>query len=381
VRLFNALARGPLPGVARALDLLARSRRLNRRMHNKMLAVDGIAGIVGGRNVGDAYFDADPRVNFADMDLLAVGPVIGDLGSSFDAYWNSEFASPVAGWRRLRAGEPELVGLREELREHEIAARDSPYAERARQSHLYERVRSGDLDLTWATLRVIADPPEKIDVKGDVTEEDLLSRQLVRLFENADSELLVVSPYFIPRERGVEFLARAEERGVRTRVLTSSLEATDVGLVHSAYARYRRPLLEGGVELFEMKRSGAAVQEAQARGAFGSSSASLHAKTYVFDRRELFIGSANLDPRSLDLNTEIGFVVESRELAGRQAARFDEIADAEMTWRLSLEASGELVWSGTDGGQPERYTRDPGAGFWTRAKLWLAGLLPLEDQL
>jgi putative cardiolipin synthase len=367
--------------VARTFDLISRPRRLNHRMHNKMLTVDGLAAVVGGRNVGDEYFDAAPGVNFADMDLLAFGPVLEELGQSFDLYWNSEFSSPVAGWKSLRAEPAALADLKAELAAHREEQRDSPYAERLRGSSVYQEAKAGTLELIWAPTHVVADRPEKITARGGDLEVNLLRSQLKPYFEESSSELIIVSPYFIPRDGGVAFLARSTEKGMRVRVLTNSLAATDVSAVHSAYKRFRVPMLEAGVELYEMKHSGEFLRRAQRRGRFGSSSASLHAKTFVFDRQVVFIGTLNLDPRSIDLNTEVGLVVQSPELAEDQATGFARATSPEISWHLSLDEDGDLVWEGSNGGVSQVLHTEPDTSWWKRFSVSVLGILPLEGQL
>ncbi len=373
VRLFNPLRRGAL---LRPLDLMSRPFRLNHRMHNKMLAVDGVGAVVGGRNIGDEYFDAAEGVNFADLDLLAFGPVLPQLGESFDLYWNGRYAVPASTFGSLRADRDALDALRAELAEHVEEHRDSPYAERLRSSTLVLDVADGKLEVTWAPTRAVADLPEKIEARGADLERTLLSKRLGPLFDDARSELLIVSPYFIPGDSGTDYLRAARERGVRVRILTNSLAATDVPAVHAGYKGYRKSLLEAGVELYELKRGGQAFREAKRSGLLGSSSASLHAKTFGFDRRTVFVGSLNLDPRSVDLNTELGLVVESAELAERQAIGFEKLTGPEFAWRLSLD-EGRLVWEAGD----ERRTHEPDTSWWARFSVGLLALLPIEGQL
>ena len=182
VRLFNPFARGPFPKLARTLDLLRHPHRLNRRMHNKMLTADGAAGIVGGRNVGDEYFGAKEGVNFADLDLLAFGPVNEELGQSFDLYWNSPYAFPVTAWKRLTGTAEDLERLRSRLAEHERTQAGSPYAERLRGSGFVQEALAGELELLWSPTHVVADLPRKIEARGDELRETLLTEQLEPLW-------------------------------------------------------------------------------------------------------------------------------------------------------------------------------------------------------
>lgn len=384
VRLFNPFARGWSPGLARTLDMLRRPRRLNHRMHNKMLAADGAAAIVGGRNLGDEYFDAHPGVNFADLDLLAVGPVLGDLGNCFDSYWNSLFAVPVAAWRSMRATEDQLQSLRSRFAMHETAQQSSPYATRLKASKIVEEVLGGELSLLWGEVRAVADAPEKITAQGEELESAMLTSQLREVVADARSELTLVSPYFVPGKAGVEFFRDLRKRGVRVRILTNAFAATDVSVVHAGYSSYRRDLLREGVELFELRRTSAPIQAAHDRGAIGSSGASLHAKTFCVDGKSVFVGSLNIDPRSIDLNTEMGLVVESEELARHVMADFERGTRPDVSWRVLLDGEGadtRMVWEGERDGVAVRLTSEPDFGFWSRLWIGFLGILPIESQL
>lgn len=384
VRLFNAMARGPSNGLARVLDLLSRPRQLNHRMHNKMLTADGLMAVVGGRNVGDEYFDANPNVNFADLDLLVGGPVVDELGGCFDRYWNSPFVTPLDRWPRMK-GTAELLGeVREDLAVHDFEQRNSRYADRVRGSDFVRGVQTGNLPIVWAPAHAYSDYPEKIRAKKDEIAATLLTTQLGPVVQGAKTELLVISPYFIPGDRGVEFFGNAVERGARVRILTNSMAATDVAAVHSGYSSYRKDLLRAGVELYELKPSSEMLMAAEKAGLFGSSSASLHAKSFIVDGEHVFVGSLNLDPRSVDLNTELGIVVDSEELAADQSAQFEGMVSPELSWQLHLEGEGRrssIVWEGREGGEPERYEHDPRTSAWGRFKLVLFRILPIEGQL
>ena len=384
VRLFNPFARGPWPGLPRGLDLVGRMRRLNRRMHNKLLAADGAAGIVGGRNVGDEYFDARGDVNFADLDLLAFGPVVRELGESFDLYWNSPYAVPLSAWSSLCKGPAELAELCAELDAHLAQQEHSPYAERLRASDLVQAAAAGELRLLWAPTHAVADLPRKIEARGDEVAETLLTTRMGPLLPEARSELQVVSPYFVPRADGVARLLELAARGVRVRVLTNSLAATDVAAVHAGYAPSRRALLAGGVELHELRPSGGRLVEQHRRGLFGSSQASLHAKTFTIDRHTVFVGSLNLSPRSVVLNTELGLVVESAELAADLTRSFEAVTEPAVSYRLALEpyqGGTRLVWHGEEAGRPLELHVDPGTSWWQRLRVCLLGVLPIRGQL
>jgi putative cardiolipin synthase len=227
----------------------------------------------------------------------------------------------------------------------------------------------------WAEGRVIADPPEKLAQPAGAQNDGFLGAQLSPVAGAARSDLLVVSPYFVPGKEGVEFLARREHDGVSVQVLTNSLAATDVWLVHAGYRKYRRPLLREGVRLFELRPEAAGAKRARASKAFpGSSRASLHGKTFVFDRTSVFIGSLNIDPRSLEQNTEVGVLVDSPELAAEVAALFDRWTSPERAYAVTPDANGGLRWTGG-------FTDEPGAGFWRRLGVKFFSHLPIDSLL
>ncbi|MHC5210275.1 MAG: phospholipase D family protein [Planctomycetota bacterium] len=380
IRLFNPSARGPWPGLARTLDLLWRPRLLNHRMHNKLLVGDGAAAIVGGRNVGDEYFDASEGVNFADLDLLAFGPVTAELGECFDMYWNSRFAVPLTAWDSFAREPADLLALTAELREHRADHANSRFGERLLATGFVREALAGELALVWAPTHAVVDLPEKIVARGEAIRETLLIKRAAEHWPPAESELIIVSPYFVPRERGVEHLAGLVERGVRVRVLTNALAATDVHAVHAGYAAHRRDLLAAGVELHELRPTGDVVMEGFRKGFLGSASASLHAKTFIADGRRVFVGSLNLDPRSAILNTELGLVAESAELAGELKERFEIATHPGTSWRVCLEKD-ELRWEGERGGEIVRLDAEPEAGWLTRCAVTILGWLPIEGQL
>jgi cardiolipin synthase C len=379
VRVFNPSA--GRSGVAWLFGAAADFERINHRMHNKMFVADNEAGVVGGRNIGDEYFGAREGVNFADMDLLAAGPVVQDLSRSFDEFWNSEWAYPIEALHTAKPDPAALEKGRELLAAHRSAARDSDYAKRLRDSDLLKRLYEHDLPLVWAPARIVYDRPEKAGTEGKPADDLKLGQQLKSVVAEPRSEFLISSPYFIPGERGVASFKQLREKGVSIRIVTNSFAGNDVALVHSGYAKYRKDLLKLGVELFELKPSLAAAPEKDQQR-FGSSGASLHAKAFIVDRERVFVGSLNLDPRSLDLNTELGFVVESSELAEVLAQQFDELIRPAYTYRLELGPSdGDLLWVSEEDGREVRFTRDPDVGFWRRFSTWFLSFFAPESLL
>ena len=387
VRLFNPLAtRG-----ARTLGLLAEFERTNRRMHNKSFTVDNQTSIVGGRNVGDEYFAAREDVEMRDFDVVAVGPVVPQVSAAFDLYWNSAVVFPIEALARDTPDAQAAAQARAALRTFVASQKDGAYAQALLKSPLAARLRGNALDYFWGGARMVFDDPQKIAAAPSEQETHLQSK-LRSEVAPPESELLVLSPYFVPGDAGVESLRRLRQRGVKVQIITNSLASTDVVSVHSGYQRYRKPLLEAGVELYELKPSAAQKQDAAAKrgdtahGVSGSSRAALHAKTFVADRATLFVGSMNLDPRSLFLNTEIGVILEMPAMARAFVQRLD--ADLRgSAYRLALapgDAAGSALrveWIALEGGREVRYTTDPGASLWRRLGAGLLSLLPIESQL
>jgi len=357
--------------------------RVNRRMHNKSFIADNQRAILGGRNIGDEYFEAQSEVAFGDLDVVTVGRGVSDVSEAFDSYWNAPASIPISALLGRSGETADLDALRRTLAAFVESQSDSPYVTRAR-SQLAERLAAGTDGFFWGKAHLLYDDPAKISRAPEDTEGHLLP-QFANLGSQVQSELLIVSPYFVPGDSGVAWLGGLVKRGVRVTVLTNSLAATDVGAVHAGYQHYRGALLEAGVRLYEVK-PGAIEYEREKRGKGGisGSRASLHAKTFVFDRRAVFIGSLNLDPRSVQLNTEIGLVCESAPLAEELEATLEQRIDS-IAWRLeqTVDASGEtrIAWIETGAGGIRQRTEEPEVSAWRRFSVWFLGLLPIESQL
>ncbi|MGB0331104.1 MAG: phospholipase D-like domain-containing protein [Planctomycetota bacterium] len=349
-------------------------------MHNKMLTADGLAGIVGGRNVGDEYFDAAEDVNFGDLDVLAFGPVVFELGESFDEYWNSEFTEQLSGWSPFDRDEADLASLRASLLELAAANQETPYALRLQGADFIKEAADDELPLIWAPAHAHSDRPRKIVASKDELAELLLIERLRKNIPPAEEELLIVSPYFIPGNAGTRSLVSDAGRGVKIRILTNSLASTDVAAVHAGYRKYREDLVEGGVELFEIQPSSDFTDALYDEGMFGSKNASLHAKTLISDRRYIFVGSMNLDPRSVQLNTELGFVIDSPELAELLIEGIEDVMALDSSWTVTADRDG-LLWRGIERGEAVEYRKEPRTSWWQRFKCGLVGWLPMEAQL
>jgi putative cardiolipin synthase len=371
VRLFNPyVIRKP-----RLLGLLTDLRRLNRRMHNKSFTADNQITIIGGRNVGDEYFEASGELSFADLDVIGIGPVVSDVSRDFDEYWNSPSSYPAQQLLTPvdAAAISELSFHRERV---ERGVRGRAYKEAVRASSFVGEVLMGTLPLEWAPTRMISDPPSK--VLGRADRKELLFQKFGEIFGSPAQSVDLVSPYFVPGATGVELLARWAGNGVDVRVLTNSLEATDVPVVHTGYAKRRKALLKEGVTLYEWRPTATRPQSGS-RGSFGSSDASLHAKTFAVDRSRVFIGSFNFDPRSAELNTEMGFVIDSPALAGRIDEAFEKAVPMN-SYMPQLTDDG-LVWVEHRGKEIVRHQIEPGAGFWKRTGISLLSMLPIDPLL
>ncbi|NOD85714.1 phospholipase D family protein [Ruegeria sp. HKCCD6119] len=371
IRLFNPFWRDQGLVVAGLTDF----KRINRRMHNKSMTADNVFTIVGGRNIGAEYFLAREEMNYADLDVLAVGPVVNEVSQSFDAYWNSEFAVPA----RVVVGEPEdftLSEARNRLSELVEEAKQTRYGAALRKS-ARENFADGALSLDWVPAKLYVDPPSK--AAGLENSGPILASQLLPYFESAESEVNIVSAYFVPRNNGVRWLNELENRGVDVKVVTNSLASNDVAPVYAHYAKKRRALLRSGVELYELRPDAYQVQR---RGInWAQSRSGLHSKAFAVDDRYLFIGSFNWDPRSVNINTEMGILIDSPALTIQTLGALDEALSA-YTYRVTLEEAGQLKWSTRNAnGKVLEYSSEPTGSAWDHIVAGFLGILPIGSQL
>jgi putative cardiolipin synthase len=380
VRIFNPFSRN----VGRTFQFLTRLGSVTRRMHNKTFTVDNQVSILGGRNIGNEYFDADPDLAFADLDVMAVGPVVGEVSSVFDQYWNSELAYPASVLIKGGLPTPEKVeALRGALNAYVADQIDSEYLKALRHSDLANKLRKDQIEFKWGDAEVVFDQPEKLLHDFNETQYHL-SPMLRPYWEGVEKELIIFSPYFVPGKPGTASLTQLAQHGVRVRILTNSLASNDVGLVHAGYKKYRKKLLRGGVELYELDKKLTRKQRKEKKGEAGSSKASLHAKSFVFDRRQVFIGSLNLDPRAVMHNTEIGVVLKVPDIAEEMAKWFDANIE-QLAFRLELKkdenGTEQLLWHGWEKGKPMVFTHDPYTSFWRRLGIGFMSIWPIESQL
>ncbi len=345
--------------------------RLNRRMHNKSFTVDGRESVLGGRNVGDEYFGTGKTPLFVDLDVLVVGKIVPAISEDFDRYWNSPSAYPA---EQIVADANESDPIAAGLNRFQNTEQMTEYREVLNRSDLVANLAAGTLDIEWTTALLVSDDPRK--GQGAIPNKDLLGGRLLKAVGKIESRLDGVSAYFVPGADGTKAFTDLEESGVQVRILTNSLEATDVLPVHAGYSKRRTSLLKGGVELFELRRQSAASVAKSKLNPFGSSGASLHAKTFAVDGQRIFVGSFNFDPRSARLNTELGLLIDSEFLAGALHQAFDD-GFGGSAWQVE-KRNGGLVWIEPDDPATPPLTAEPGANIWRRAAIKIIGWLPVE---
>lgn len=366
VRLANPFAQRSFRILAYATDFA----RLNRRMHNKSFTVDDQAAVVDGRNIGDEYFAIAEESNFIDLDVLAVGKVVHDVSSKFDLYWNSDIAYPVSL----------LLTDVEPLDGEEFTAQiaNDPivpeYKKKLITMTLVDRMLNKQFEWEWDDVVVLSDSPTKLLPDVQNTEPVLLD-QLIKLFGVTKHALDLVSPYFVPGEKGTDAFTDLAQQGITVRILTNSLAATDVSAVHAGYAKRRKDLLESGVQLYELKPT--IDQKIKNKyNIFNTSDSSLHAKTFGMDGDRVFVGSFNFDPRSANLNSEMGFVITSQTLAAKLAYALDNILNA--SYEVTLNDANKLEWRDDQG---IVYTTEPETSVLNRIVVKILLVLPIEGLL
>jgi cardiolipin synthase C len=377
VRLFNPF---PLRHL-RALNWLFAFRRLNARMHAKSLTADRHATIVGGRNIGDEYFGAQSKGQFEDLDVLAIGPIAIEVEQVFERHWQSPHTRTIAS----------IVGRISGRSKRKAATRGAglvrtPAAKRYMQEietqPFLADLDAGQQEFLWAPARAVATMPAPGD---DSAIKSGLDQLMPPGLAKPEHDMILICGYFVPTRQGCQDLADLRRKGVRLRVLTNSFAATDVGVVHAGYAPYRLTLLGTGVELFEMpapndkpKAVRKFVRSGSARSRRHSGS-SLHAKAYIVDRTQLYIGSANFDPRSAHINTELGLLIQCPEIAELLVHAFDEAAQT--SYCLSLSTEGQLRWTDQRDDEPKPECKEPGTTIISRAVIHLLSKVSIEDQL
>ena len=372
IRLYNPL----VPRSASFTNFLTDFGRVNRRMHNKSFTADNQVTIVGGRNVGNEYFAAGEGVAFTDLDVIATGTVVGEVSGAFDLYWNSPSAYPAASLLGTPTAEAARAALDAKFAAVNADPESAAYIDVLRRTRLVQQLVAGKLPLEWAIARLVRDDPAKTLDTTSRTDVLLLS-DLMPAIGKPTMSFDLVSPYLVPGDSGTAWLVQAARQGVRVRILTNSLAATDVGPVHAGYVRRRCDLLQAGVHLYELEPT-APASDARRRGIGSSSSVQLHAKTFAVDDERIFVGSFNFDQRSARLNTEMGLVIQSATLA-RQLSKAFEKEVPRVAYEVRLTPEGQCAeWIQRTEKGDVRYGTDPGTSAARRAWIRFLSVLPIE---
>jgi cardiolipin synthase C len=388
IRVFNPFKyRGHLKA-ARAIEFLLHKRRLDHRMHNKLMVADNELALIGGRNIGDQYFQIDPDSQFGDDDVTVYGPMVQRLSTVFDEFWNSPQAIPIAALDRRHTSASTLAKFRTTL--------DAPADQSVFQQDLRTRIAtneplaaivSGRDHMVWATAQLTYDSPDKADVVDGSSPGRLIYSAIERRAKEVHEELLMITPYFVPSPAELALLKFERERNVRVELLTNSLESAPGLAAHSGYTHYRPILLDEGVGIHEIRASPDGVAgTGQPKRISQYGNYGLHAKLYIFDRQSLFVGSMNFDQRSKRLNTEIGLLIDSVDIAVGAANRFHSLTQLSNSYSVSfLDGDAgkrrHLVWKTEHDHIVTSYTTEPARSTWQRVRMTLLSWLPLDREL
>jgi putative cardiolipin synthase len=362
--------------------------KFTRRMHNKALIVDNQISVMGGRNLGDEYFDASKTINFRDIDVFVSGPITQQISRSFDSFWNGDEAFPVSTLNLPSIDAATITSMHDEMKAHWDSTMHSSIGQKLSTLPLPREAKHGDVPLIWAKAEFIADNPAKIEQPVEEATSAPQTR-IDQLAQNARSEFIIFTPYFVPLDSGVDWLRSLVARGVAVRIITNSLASTDMVPAQAGYGHYREALVKAGVELHEIK---ATQPQHSIKSMFKPSSQNgLHAKIYMIDRRDLAIGSFNFDPRSIQLNTEQVLVIHSPELCATVGNIFNDIAAPSSSYRVIMadqvpeeERSvihGALAWVAEEDGKVVYYDFNPHAGFWRNAVDSFFSILPIDNEM
>lgn len=371
VRLFNPLSRKSYKYWSYLVDF----KRANRRMHNKSFTVDNAITIVGGRNIGEEYFELKQDVKFDDYEVLALGPAVEEVSAAFDQFWNSELAVPMEAFE-LKVDPIELNTWRSDM-QAEIDRRHEGIYGQALNSPVLNNLRDGKLKPIPAQATLVTDSPEKLQNAVGDAQHATLAMETSRRFLAAKREIIIITPYFIPQDAGSRLIEEILARGVKVTVVTNSLASTNHVPVYSGYTRYRKRLLQAGAEFYEIR----AAREGK-ENAWGHRPelATLHSKVTLIDEETIFVGSLNFDPRSILINSEMGLFIDSP--AGvRQFTKTVANELPRISYKVDLDEHQDLRWTYQFGDQREVLTRSPQTSWGRRFMAGFYRLLPLENQL
>jgi len=376
IRIFNPFHRGSAGKFKSAVSGFG---RINRRMHNKSFTVDNQITLIGGRNIADEYFGAHEDAKFGDLDVAAVGPIVREVSDMFDTYWNHETALPVGAFvKELEDPDAALTELQASLAEAPHEAERSKYADAVR-SRILGFVESDKDVFEWAPYQLVVDSPDKgIKARARTGEIELIMTPLIESIRSAEKEVVLISPYFVPLKEGINGLSKLQARGVNVTVITNSLAANNQFMVHGGYAPSRKPLLTAGVKIYEV-RPDAEVSGTEFVNASGAK-ATLHTKSFIVDRSHVFIGSFNFDPRSANLNTELGVIIHDPDLAELYSEKIDNDLRSQ-TYEVFLNEKGKVRWRSFEDGEEVIYDKEPSTTWGQRFSAGFVRMLPIRSQL
>lgn len=380
VRVFNPFRYRGHSRLLRAIEFAVEFRRLDYRMHNKLLVADNTVALIGGRNIGNQYFQIDPQSQLADDDVFVAGPVVHTLSATFDEYWNSNFAVPAGALQHHANARPDRH------RHAHLQLGGVDYSARIASGEPFASLLDGKIALVWASARVLCDSPDK--ARTDAGEPGrIMVRDFLAATRQVQTEFLMINPYIVPTHAESTMLTDLRRRNVKVGIVTNSLQSTRDLLAYAGYTRSRPKLLRQGVDLYEVRaRLGTSRGSGQTPRVSRFGTYGVHAKLMVFDRRRLFIGSMNFDERSRHLNTEIGLIIDSPQLADLTAMRFTAMSQLNNAYRPSLlagsaAAGGHLQWTTQEHGSVVVYHKEPAPGPWRRFIVRVLAWLPVRREL
>jgi cardiolipin synthase C len=387
IRVYNPwIYRGHLK-LLRNVEFLVRKPRLDYRMHNKLLVADDAVALVGGRNVGDQYFQVDPQSQFADDDVFVAGSTVQGLEGRFDEFWNSPIAIPTGALGRPHASATHREDRKPHLTDSMLEQAGFHYREKLAAGEPLASLLKDPHALSWADARIVSDSPEKKEVREGARAGSLMYKPIADAVGSVERELLMITPYFVPSKGEMQLLLGARSRGARVATLTNSLQSAPQAAAHAGYMHYRPALLRAGVELFEVRPNLESVRgSGQSARVSQSGNYALHGKLMVFDRRRIYIGSMNFDRRSRFLNTEIGLIIDSPELSAQTVSRFDAMTQPASAYRVLPRAgtsgdSMQLTWTTSEHGHTVVYEKEPARSSWQRLKVHMLSMLPVDPEL
>jgi len=387
VKLYNPISQRKW---LRTIALLSSFQRANRRMHNKVFVADNSIAIVGGRNIGDAYYSAKPSYLYRDLGVLAIGSVVKTVSKSFDDYWNAKWAVNIKKLNRRLFLRITYKDTRKELKSHYLKLKHTKYWRALEKLNIANKIKNSNRYFTWANYQVLYDPPNKIrGIKK--SNEKFLEHIMTKHMAKAKTNVNIITPYFVPQRFGLKWTKQLKKKGVRVSVLTNSFAANDFSLSHGGYQRYRLNLLKNGVSLYEFKRNSLKKKRSKITWFEKKPVSRLHAKSIIIDNRYLYVGSVNLTPRSRYLNTEISIMIDSEKLSTEMNQTFRRLSSKENAYALSYRKTNsidevddgneeyEITWKTND--RTKNSNQEPEVSLLKHLSITLISLLPIEGLL